>query len=55
MQGDALVEYAAKRPDVRLGVVGLVFPDLRTRIVGSTCLGSEHVLMEHLAHVKIAE
>lgn len=39
LQCEHLVNDAAERPNIALEVVGLVFPDLRRSIVGSSCLG----------------
>jgi len=42
LAGDHLVEQAAERPDVGLGVVRLVLPQLRGHVVRSADLGLGH-------------
>ncbi len=55
LEGCHLIEHAAQRPHIAFGVVRLVLPDFRARVVRSTGLGEGHILLEHLGDVEIAQ
>jgi len=52
---DHFVEDAAQRPDVRLVVVGLIFPHFWRAVVGRARLGAQQALLGHFAHIEVAE
>jgi hypothetical protein len=54
-QSTHLVSYAAERPDIRLKVIGLILPDLRTGVVGGTSLGVEEAFLGHLRDIQITQ
>ena len=54
-QGAHLVGHAAQRPDVRLEIVWLILPHLRTGIVRGTSLRVEQALLGNFGHIQIAE
>jgi hypothetical protein len=49
------VDNATERPNVRLQIIGLVLPHLRTRVVRRSRLRVEKTLLSHLAHIEITK
>jgi hypothetical protein len=47
-EGNHFIDNTAQGPDVRLGVIGFVLPDLGTGIVGSPGLGVEESVLGDL-------
>jgi len=50
-----LVEDASQAPNVAFDIVRHVFPDLRTRVVGRTCLGIAKTFFRNLTDVEVSQ
>ena len=50
-----LVEDTAERPDVTLGVVGFVLPDLWRSVVRRASLGLENARLSHFGNVEVSQ
>lgn len=50
-----LVDHAAQRPDVALGIIGPVVPHFRTGVVGRAGLRARHTSLGHLRDIEVAQ
>ena len=55
LQSGHLVNHTSQRPNVRLAVVRLVLPHLRTRVIRRPCLRIQQAVFCHLRHIEVTE
>ena len=55
LKSNCFIQYAAKRPDIRLVVVGLISPHFRRCVVWSSGLSVEQAFLCNFADVHVSE
>ena len=55
IQGNQLVKDTAEWPDIRFVIIRFVLPDLRTCIVGCSCLCLENASLGYFRHIQISK
>jgi len=55
LEGAHFVEDATEGPDVALGIVRLISPDLGRSVVGGPCLSVQETLFSNFRHIQVPQ